>query len=124
MKTGRPPRHHMRRRLEVSWQQIAGAIYNSFIWPRRGKCKGWHEYKTTKPRNLIATVNDAAVQRKFMLLSGRDRPSGNLPNQRSVIHQWGSGIQVPWLFSFINWKEQIDETDSVNLGNLGNFVDD
>jgi len=38
--------HHMRRRLKVSW------------------------HKTTKPRDLTATVNDAAVQRQFMLLSG------------------------------------------------------
>jgi hypothetical protein len=38
--------HHMRRRLEVSW------------------------HKTTKPRDLMATVNDAAVQRKCMSLSG------------------------------------------------------
>ena len=39
-------KHHMRRRLEASWHQ------------------------TTKPGDLTATVNDAAVQRKFMLLSG------------------------------------------------------
>ena len=38
--------HHMRRRLEVSW------------------------HKTTKPRDLMATVNDVAVQRKCMFLSG------------------------------------------------------
>ena len=38
--------HHMRRRLEMSW------------------------HKTTKSRDLMATVNDAAVQRKFMFLSG------------------------------------------------------
>jgi hypothetical protein len=56
-----------------------------------------------------------------MFLSGWDRPSEYLPNQRSETNQSGSGIQVPWLSSFINWKEQIDETDSVNLGN---FVDD
>ena len=37
--------YHMRRRLEVSW------------------------HKTTKPCDLMATVNDAAVQRKYMLLS-------------------------------------------------------
>jgi hypothetical protein len=79
----------------------------------------WH--KTTKPWDLIATEHDAAVQRKFMFLSGWDRPSEYLPNQRSETNQSGSGIQVPWLSSFINWKEQIDETDSVNLGN---FVDD
>jgi len=33
--------HHMRRRLEVSWHK-------------------------TKPRDLMPTVNDAAVQRKFI----------------------------------------------------------
>ena len=38
--------HHMRRRLKASWHQ------------------------TTKPRDLTATVNDAAVQGKFVLLSG------------------------------------------------------
>jgi len=39
----------MRRRLEVSW------------------------HKTTKTRDLMATVNDAAVQRKCMLLSGGEK---------------------------------------------------
>ncbi|MEJ1393500.1 MAG: hypothetical protein RPU64_04780, partial [Candidatus Sedimenticola sp. (ex Thyasira tokunagai)] len=38
--------HHMRRRLEATW------------------------HKTSKPRDLTNTVNDAAVQEKFMLLSG------------------------------------------------------
>jgi len=38
--------HHMRRRLEARW------------------------HKTSKPRDLTATVNDAAVQRQCMLLSG------------------------------------------------------
>ena len=47
--------HHMRRRLEVSW------------------------HKTTKPRDLMATVNDAAVQRKYMSLIW-----GDLLNKRSV----------------------------------------
>jgi len=56
-----------------------------------------------------------------MLLFGRGWPSRDLLNQRSETNQSGSGIQVPWLFSLINWEEQIDETDSVNLGN---FVDD
>ena len=36
--------HHMRHRLEASW------------------------HKTTKPCDLTATVNDAVVQRKLMLL--------------------------------------------------------
>ena len=52
---------HMRRRLEVSW------------------------HKTTKPRDLMATVNDAAVQRKFMFLLV-DRKWGDLLNRRSVIN--------------------------------------
>ncbi len=38
--------HHMRRRLEARW------------------------HKTSKPSDLTATVNDAAVQGKYMFLSG------------------------------------------------------
>jgi len=47
--------HHMRRRLEVSW------------------------HKTTKPCDLMATVNDAAVQRKYMSLSGEICLTSNRP---------------------------------------------
>jgi hypothetical protein len=38
--------YHMKRRLEVSW------------------------HKTTKPRDLMASVNDTALQSQFMSLSG------------------------------------------------------
>jgi hypothetical protein len=38
--------------------------------PEGVKTMDGNEYKTTKPCVLTATVNDVAVQRKFMLLSG------------------------------------------------------
>jgi hypothetical protein len=37
-------------------------------------------HKTTKSRDSMATVNDAAEQRKFTLLSGRGWPSRDLLN--------------------------------------------
>ena len=70
--------HHMRRRLKASW------------------------HKTTKPCDLTATVNDAAVQGKFMFLSGeicltRDR---SITSQVLVYKYLGS-------FEFINKGERI-----------------
>ena len=69
----------------------------------------------------IADLNAKAGCRSWAFARSMDAQRKSLLNQRSETHQSGSGIQVPWLSSFINWKEQIDETDSVNLGN---FVDD
>jgi len=55
--------HHMRRRLEVSW------------------------HKTTKPRDLMATVNDAAVQRKCISLSGGLRHE-KANSQTQLVSTW------------------------------------
>ena len=56
--------HHIRRRLEASW------------------------HKTTKPRDLTATVNDAVAQRQFMLLSGWSGiPEVCLTSDRSVTNE-------------------------------------
>ncbi|ALO34505.1 hypothetical protein CMT41_07085 [Colwellia sp. MT41] len=67
-------KHHMRRRLEVSW------------------------HKTTKPRDLMATVNDAAVQRKCMLLSGeicltRDHQATSMALVNKCLGFWRSSSQ-------------------------------
>lgn len=56
--------HHLRHRLEARW------------------------HKASKPRELTAAVNDAAVQRKCMLFWG------DMLNRRLADNQRGSGIQM------------------------------
>jgi hypothetical protein len=78
----------MRRRLKVSW------------------------HKTTKPCDLTATVNDAAVQRQCMLLSGEICLTGDRSLTSEALVYKCLGLRVSSTL-----RSESDETDSVNRGN-------
>ncbi len=77
-------KHHMRRRLEASW------------------------HETTKPCDLTATVNDAAVQRKekVHVLLPINKEWGDLLNLRSFNSLAWPLVQQARRLSLINLSEQ------------------
>ena len=68
----------------------------------------------TKPRDLMATVNDAVVQGKFMLLSGEICLTGDRPITSEALGEQALALWTP----STKESEEMD-TDSAGASNRG-----
>ena len=80
---------------------------------RRLKASG---HETTKPGDLMATVNDAVVQGKFMFLSGEICLTGDRPFSSEALDDQASALWTP--------STKGSETMDIDSADAGNRIGD